>query len=80
MASIQGDIQALQGLIKESSDNVEVMDKDIAGLREKGADVAGLAAKRDALASERDALQKQLDTLASAIGSIPDAVTPPLVS
>jgi DNA repair exonuclease SbcCD ATPase subunit len=80
VASIQGDIQALQGLIKESSDNVEVMDKDIAGLREKGADVAGLAAKRDALAGERDALQKQLDTLANAIGSIPDSVTPPLVS
>ena len=80
IATIQGDIGALQSLIKESSANIDVMDKDIASLREKGADVAGLAAKRDALAGERDALQNQLDTLASAIGSIPDTVTPPLVS
>ncbi len=80
LASIQGDIAALQALIKESSGNVELMDKDIAGLREKGANVGGLSAKRDALASKRNALQEQLDTLAAAIGSIPDAVSAPVVS
>jgi DNA repair exonuclease SbcCD ATPase subunit len=80
VASIQGDIEALQGLIKESSGNLELMDKDIAALREKGANVGGLSVKRDALASKRDALQAQLDTLAVAIGSIPDAVSAPEVS
>jgi len=56
------------------------MDKDIAGLREQGADVGGLEARRNELAGKRDSLQAQLDTLASAIGSIPDAVDAPVIS
>lgn len=80
VASIEGDIDALENLINESSGNVELMDKDIAALREQGADVSGLVARRNQLAAKRDALQDQLDTLASAIGSIPDAVDAPLVS
>jgi DNA repair exonuclease SbcCD ATPase subunit len=80
VASIEGDIDALQNLINESSGNVELMDKDIANLRAQGANVGGLVARRNQLASQRDALQAQLDTLASAIGSIPDAVEAPLVS
>jgi chromosome segregation ATPase len=77
---IEGDIVALQNLINESSGNLEAMDQDITGLREKGAGVGGLVAQRNALASKRDALQEQLDTLASAIGSIPDAVAAPVIS
>ena len=80
MAAIEGDIEALQDLIGESSGNVELMDKDIAALRGQGASVGGLVAQRDALASRRDALQDQLDTLASAIGSIPDDVLAPVIS
>jgi DNA repair exonuclease SbcCD ATPase subunit len=80
VAAIEGDIAALQSLIKESSGNIELMDKDIAALREHGAGVGGLVAQRNELASQRDALQAQLDTLASAIGSIPDAVAAPVVS
>ncbi len=80
VATIEGDIEALQDLINESSGNVELMDKDIAQLRERGVGVGGLVARRNELASKRDALQAQLDTLASAIGSIPDAVDAPVVS
>ena len=80
VAVIEGDIDALQDLINESSGNVELMDKDIAHLRTQGADVGGLVARRNQLASQRDALQAQLDTLASAIGSIPDAVDAPVIS
>jgi chromosome segregation ATPase len=80
VASIEGDIEALQDLINESSGNVELMDKDIAALREQGANVGGLVTRRNELAGQRDALQAQLDTLASAIGSIPDAVDAPVIS
>jgi uncharacterized protein YoxC len=80
VASIEGDIDALENLINESSGNVELMDKDIAALREQGAEVGGLVARRNQLAAKRDALQAQLDTLASAIGSIPDAVDAPVIS
>ena len=80
VAVIEGDIGALQNLIKESSGNVALMDKDIESLRTQGADVGGLVARRNQLAGQRDALQAQLDTLASAIGSIPDAVDAPVVS
>lgn len=80
VASIEGDIDALENLINESSGNVELMDKDIAALREQGADVGGLVTRRNQLAAKRDALQAQLDTLASAIGSIPDAVDAPVIS
>jgi chromosome segregation ATPase len=80
VASIEGDIEALQDLINESSGNVELMDKDIAQLREQGANVGGLVARRNELAGKRDALQEQLDTLASAIGSIPDEVGGPVIS
>ena len=45
VAVIEGDIDALQDLINESSGNVELMDKDIAQLREQGADVGGLVAR-----------------------------------
>jgi DNA repair exonuclease SbcCD ATPase subunit len=80
VASIEGDIDALQALINESSGNVEAMDKDIATLQAEGSETVGLVAKRDELVSQRDALQEQLDTLASAIGSIPDDVAAPAVS
>lgn len=80
VAVIEGDIDALQDLINESSGNVELMDKDIAQLRGQGANVGGLVARRNELAGKRDALQAQLDTLASAIGSIPDAVDAPVIS
>jgi hypothetical protein len=80
IATIEGDAEALQELIRESAGNVELMDQDIAELREQGVGIAGLVARRNHLDARRDALQAQLDALASAVGSIPPAVGRPELS